>query len=237
MCGGTCCSAFRGAERPGLSPRVRGNPKPTITSKTNTGSIPACAGEPAAAAAPIAGRSVYPRVCGGTSSEPWACKAVTGLSPRVRGNHIVPPPLRSLRRSIPACAGEPPQPPRRLPRQTVYPRVCGGTTKDTSTLSQAQGLSPRVRGNQLESYHSVVDVRSIPACAGEPESHTSYGYEVSVYPRVCGGTAAACALAATEYGLSPRVRGNRLLVKCLLMRLRSIPACAGEPARRWDAGL
>ena len=30
-------------------------------------------------------------------------------------------------------------------------------------------------------------------------------------------------------GLSPRVRGNRLVLLVLLLLVRSIPACAGEP--------
>ena len=32
------------------------------------GSIPACAGEPGTTATPTAGRTVYPRVCGGTNT-------------------------------------------------------------------------------------------------------------------------------------------------------------------------
>ena len=51
-----------------------------------------------------------------------------------------------------------------------------------------------------------------------------------VYPRVCGGTGLARPDIGPFFGLSPRVRGNqsRLLVPC--HRVRSIPACAGEPA-------
>ena len=47
-----------------------------------------------------------------------------------------------------------------------------------------------------------------------------------VYPRVCGGTAAA---AAAAEGLSPRVRGNPGYGRGEARERRSIPACAGEP--------
>ena len=50
-----------------------------------------------------------------------------------------------------------------------------------------------------------------------------------VYPRVCGGTQAICALSTPRRGLSPRVRGNPLAALQGLTQARSIPACAGEP--------
>ncbi len=53
---------------------------------------------------------------------------------------------------------------------------------------------------------------------------------VWVYPRVCGGTVAQQIDDIADDGLSPRVRGNRLLHIPLPLYLRSIPACAGEPA-------
>ena len=55
-------------------------------------------------------------------------------------------------------------------------------------ITGAQGLSPRVRGNQGDGVKVGVVVRSIPACAGEPRA-AAYGiFGATVYPRVCGGT-------------------------------------------------
>ena len=51
-----------------------------------------------------------------------------------------------------------------------------------------------------------------------------------VYPRVCGGTALVRRTRPPERGLSPRVRGNPLAGLLAAAVLRSIPACAGEPA-------
>ena len=52
-----------------------------------------------------------------------------------------------------------------------------------------------------------------------------------VYPRVCGGTTSAAVLSSAASGLSPRVRGNRERGDGSTDPRRSIPACAGEPAR------
>ena len=48
VCGGTAVSLALRSARRGLSPRVRGNPLTSLTSYGRLGSIPACAGEPAA---------------------------------------------------------------------------------------------------------------------------------------------------------------------------------------------
>ena len=107
----------------GLSPRVRGNPAVSDSladERRISGSIPACAGEPAPTRflAFLTGRGVYPRVCGGT---PQAYASA----------------FSSITRSIPACAGEPVS--SRLEtncaRQKVYPRVCGGTPKRSLLVS------------------------------------------------------------------------------------------------------
>ena len=107
VCGGTPGWITSGAGRPGLSPRVRGNPAAVGQAAEHRGSIPACAGEPRAGAEPPLAGEVYPRVCGGTFVRQSEGRTAVGLSPRVRGNrraaHLVIP----HRRSIPACAGEP----------------------------------------------------------------------------------------------------------------------------------
>ena len=120
----------------GLSPRVRGNLELTDAFPTFlTRSIPACAGEPR--------RRRAPRVCANCDGRHFTILPglrVRGnrdevlLSPRVRGNLARVDRRNVLRRSIPACAGEPCRVTvRRIgfatcdAYLTVYPRVCGGT--------------------------------------------------------------------------------------------------------------
>ena len=113
-----------------------------------------------------------------------------------------------------------------------------------------EGLSPRVRGNRQYIPVPAAELRSIPACAGEPRSFARATSRRKVYPRVCGGTDMAIANLADMQGLSPRVRGNPDRAVAMMMpagglspRVRgnrfqfgergispgSIPACAGEP--------
>ena len=168
-------------------------------------------------------------MCGGTWVTPEWLAALSGLSPRVRGNPTPyarwPPPWRS----IPACAGEP------LPAvvtglaRPVYPRVCGGTAGLGAGLDRSTGLSPRVRGNPTGDCPQDMRPRSIPACAGEPLFVGQHVALAAVYPRVCGGTVRTSWKTDGGSGLSPRVRGNPLAAIWSPELTRSIPACAGEP--------
>ncbi len=110
----------------------------------------------------------------------------------------------------------------------VYPRVCGGNLVKNKIGVYLTGLSPRVRGKQRYGIRRVLDLGSIPACAGEtpvPAASTTYR---AVYPRVCGGNPPELVEQIIELGLSPRVRGKRVLAYLPKKYYRSIPACAGE---------
>ena len=90
--------------------------------------------------------------------------------------------------SIPACAGEPARLMLIGNPMRVYPRVCGGTRAEQWQAYQADGLSPRVRGNPMGMGNSKTAAGSIPACAGEPGWTAWVRAARTVYPRVCGGT-------------------------------------------------
>ncbi len=197
------------------------------------GSIPACAGEPRHWLARSVTATVYPRVCGGTRPDPAPLPCPTGLSPRVRGNLWTAARRCRGTRSIPACAGEPKNRRRRVAADGVYPRVCGGTHQLVQHLVQRNGLSPRVRGNPRRERLLIPRRGSIPACAGEPRTARGPRPVDAVYPRVCGGTRSGGAARLPWLGLSPRVRGNHFMIVALRFMIRSIPACAGEPAGRW----
>ena len=147
---------------------MRGNRALPEAVFTTPGSIPACAGEPAPGTHRTHLGWVYPRVCGGTDTIRFNMTEKEGLSPRVRGNLPADARRRTAVGSIPACAGEPRYPTSAPSSLKVYPRVCGGTVNDGLVHHLPLGLSPRVRGNQLNSKQNRESSRSIPACAGEP---------------------------------------------------------------------
>ena len=70
---------------------------------------------------------------------------------------------------------------------------------------------------------------SIPARAGEPPRCSCVDGFDGVYPRACGGTGPGRADPHLGYGLSPRVRGNRMAPAGSAPWAGSIPARAGEP--------
>ena len=100
-------------------------------------------------------------------------------------------------------------------------RGCGGC---------AIGLSPPVRGNPPACPPVPPAPRSIPACAGEPDGRGRLCPVAKVYPRLCGGTMVLEYVRLSGMGLSPPVRGNPYLIRSRLAKVRSIPACAGEPS-------
>ena len=176
--------------------------------------------------------AVYPRVCGGTYRSYGIGGTYGGLSPRVRGNlgrNRRPPRVVG---SIPACAGEPYADANTLHRWEVYPRVCGGTQGGGQPGGRYEGLSPRVRGNQIRAISPEMPDWSIPACAGEPAPAAGRNRASQVYPRVCGGTGGIPSGGSPGGGLSPRVRGNRRRFPSIVGQPGSIPACAGEPTGR-----
>ena len=213
VCGGTGGGPFPLPRGLGLSPRVRGNPGTTKSAGAYLWRLP----------------EVYPRVCGGTWDYHTRIHRAYGLSPRVRGNRQNRKDSQAVKRSIPACAGEPEEDWKVIDAAAVYPRVCGGTAVGNGQVPFRFGLSPRVRGNRRRSIATSSSPRSIPACAGEPRCPGGWCRCGQVYPRVCGGTDLITRRMAQANGLSPRVRGNLQRLDKRHPVSGSIPACAGEP--------
>ena len=97
------------------------------------------------------------------------------------------------------------------------------------TATSPSGLSPHVRGNRWGGPSGPPRFGSIPARAGEPWTSTARRRSNGVYPRTCGGTNVRVTHTDDYAGLSPHVRGNRLVCLPLDEAHGSIPARAGEP--------
>ena len=65
--------------------------------------------------------------------------------------------------------------------------MCGGAQSAVVEAFGVAGLSPRVRGSLPKTIPDMAQIRSIPACAGEPIEGKGKRSEKQVYPRVCGG--------------------------------------------------
>ena len=249
-CGGTFVILNSGDFPRGLSPRMRGNHPHDEGRKARMGSIPAHAGEPWRCRHQHRPRRVYPRACGGTPGYTYRVYSSWGLSPRMRGNLGLHHLDGVLVGSIPAHAGEPLTGARWVDRGRVYPRACGGTRDKTKGGLDAEGLSPRMRGNHKPGTFKPRQMGSIPAHAGEPSrqvpnnarkggsipAHAGEPWSLPgtlrglwVYPRACGGTGGGGGGFTVSVGLSPRMRGNPLGRSTGIGGVGSIPAHAGEP--------
>ncbi len=172
----------------GLSPRGRGNLCVPIAPASETGSIPAWAGEPHSPEHSAENIWVYPRVGGGTSTGERLGVQDEGLSPRGRGNRADGAARTARRGSIPAWAGEPRQAAGTAGERGVYPRVGRGTSRSPTDQVEEGGLSPRGRGNHHFQGAANLLHGSIPAWAGEPRRRRGLRPSSGVYPRVGGGT-------------------------------------------------
>ena len=92
-----------------------------------------------------------------------------------------------------------------------------------------KGLSPRVRGNRARLDQQPIQLGPIPASAGEPMCLAQPRSRRRAYPRECGGTRASWRTKSPGVGLSPRVRGNPVMVRAERDEAGPIPASAGEP--------
>ena len=231
VCGEASFRCGRWSQAAGPSPRVRGSPGLWMVNDGKDGSIPACAGKPTRRSRPASIPRVHPRVCGEALLRAQMDGEGPGPSPRVRGS----PNERGLAQhregSIPACAGKPRR--RRLAVRVsaVHPRVCGEADAEAAGEPDDPGPSPRVRGSLVAGPAGRARAGSIPACAGKPSHPSPVHPEGWVHPRVCGEAALAHVDPPLTLGPSPRVRGSRGGSGPPQELPRSIPACAGKPAR------
>ena len=172
VCGEATTKTLAASKVVGPSPRVRGSPEVARHRMLEHGSIPACAGKPASSSAPRRGSRVHPRVCGEAYSSLGGLSSAQGPSPRVRGSRTRSTPVITAMRSIPACAGKPPDRGGRGGGDRVHPRVCGEARTVTSESRAQLGPSPRVRGSRADVAEGGARHGSIPACAGKPTSRT-----------------------------------------------------------------
>ena len=86
-----------------------------------------------------------------------------------------------------------------------------------------------MRGNQTVKLRGNGSAGSIPARAGEPRRGSARNPPGQVYPRACGGTSAPRSVPPRQLnGLSPRVRGNRVVHVVIDDNSRVYPrACGG----------
>ena len=111
----------------------------------------------------------------------------------------------------------------------VDPRMRGGAATRPRLFVSRRGRSPHARGSLARVFPEHKELRSIPACAGEPIPASSVMRTGRVDPRMRGGARPRRRCARSPMGRSPHARGSLFGARPDGHMVRSIPACAGEP--------
>ena len=153
---------------------------------------------------------VYPRTHGETFPRVVSVLTGQGLSPYIRGNHLISWCEKKILRSIPVHTGKPPTCAISGKVGQVYPRTYGETGKRFKKSRIIEGLSPYIRGNHAVPGENGDLVGSIPVHTGKPAKGAGRVHFVRVYPRTYGETSLMFQSRTCGPGLSPYIRGNPL---------------------------
>ena len=170
--------------------------------------IPARAGNTVLDPGPRRPLPVHPRAGGEHGFGAVQEVGLDGSSPRGRGTPSDQRHRGRRDRFIPARAGNtlPARAP--IPTRPVHPRAGGEHRITGQPWSRARGSSPRGRGTQAGIERALVDIRFIPARAGNtaPGARSSVGHPV--HPRAGGEHPSQASAGVASTGSSPRGRGT-----------------------------
>ena len=141
-----------------------------------------------------------------------------------------------MQRSIPASAGEAELGEIYQIRLRVNPRQRGGSSARRLDAYSFRGQSPPARGKLLPFLACVLNIRSIPASAGEATPPATKAGAPRVNPRQRGGSKRGWWWLACAEGQSPPARGKQVAQEIVRKREGSIPASAGEAMEEESRG-
>ena len=231
-CGERLARDIRDVVEHGSSPRVRGTQDGHRFQVRNHRFIPAGAGNAPAGMALGDMNTVHPRGCGERHPATRHVRGDIGSSPRVRGTHRIGKPLLAIERFIPAGAGNALIAHCSLVGFPVHLRGCGERAAAHAAVVGRIGSSPRVRGTPRCVRVGCLELRFIPAGAGNARSSSGRCPRSTVHPRGCGERAGHHAKRPPLPGSSPRVRGTRENSPLSSSIGRFIPAGAGNASDR-----
>ena len=192
--------------------------------------IPAHAGQTRFSPRAAGHTSDHPRACGANGVDALWDKLKDGSSPRMRGKPVRCVVDIVVLRIIPAHAGQTPCDERERRSRTDHPRACGANNDFPSNDSDPEGSSPRMRGKHRSFSFVTLNLRIIPAHAGQTTLAWNHPNTTSDHPRACGANRRGSIPKPSVIGSSPRMRGKRPYRHTGQDADRIIPAHAGQTA-------
>ena len=157
----------------------------------------------------------------------------TQVYPRWRGEH--PPAALDLKKGrglSPLARGTRRDYSKEDAGDRFIPAGAGNTFKYVYLLIAISGLSPLARGTPERGAARHAKMRFIPAGAGNTVDGEFFIAGAPVYPRWRGEHDRPRHLAVADQGLSPLARGTQRLFPAQTLRIRFIPAGAGNTAAK-----
>ena len=150
----------------GSSPRMRGTRPWPVWGESDSGIIPADAGNTLTALCPYNMAKDHPRGCGEHWSDNPVVRFAPGSSPRMRGTLHVYTVSGKIRGIIPADAGNTSVTCGGALPEADHPRGCGEHRRYVDVEYPIRGSSPRMQGTLIFSGYRLNWCRIIPADAG-----------------------------------------------------------------------
>ena len=224
------------AEPVGSSPRMRGKQQRGGDIGRARRIIPAHAGQTESNQHAHDAVTDHPRACGANPGLEGPRAWYYGSSPRMRGKRAETVTVRGVSRIIPAHAGQTQSRQSQRPEHADHPRACGANRNTRIPTASAAGSSPRMRGKLGDPGGGVAARRIIPAHAGQTKPAWHRSLMPSDHPRACGANSGQPQTGGDDFGSSPRMRGKPAARSRRVMRVRIIPAHAGQTSAAARAG-
>ena len=175
---------------------------------SQSGIIPALAGNTPHALLTLSESGDHPRACGEHFQRFYLTNLPTGSSPRLRGTQagrllgvyhygIIPALAGNTGAHAPDCD---------VCRD--HPRACGEHPAESTIVNPLLGSSPRLRGTREADLLQCDSGWIIPALAGNTSPAPEWRSDHGDHPRACGEHGTMSIRAAARQGSSPRLRGT-----------------------------
>ena len=173
-------------------------------------------------------RSDHPRACGANLFDIAVGEVRAGSSPRMRGKLNRAGETSTSLRIIPAHAGQTIWRPSSCVGVADHPRACGANLPVMVFVMRSPGSSPRMRGKLGGPPVDLLQLRIIPAHAGQTALGRIRCSFSTDHPRACGANDSWTRWQRSRTGSSPRMRGKPPPKRPHRHGMRIIPAHAGQ---------
>ncbi len=174
------------------------------------------------------GITVQPHACGEMYFRGFPLSAVFGSTPRMWGNVLSMQFVEVNLRFNPTHVGKWVAPSATFSLVPVQPHACGEMAGSTAQVFRNLGSTPRMWGNDLRLFFSLIELRFNPTHVGKWEKKKTFDEIMTVQPHACGEMARFVLKSINLFGSTPRMWGNVFVNTLIFERFRFNPTHVGK---------